>query len=186
MRRLLMAGAIVLCSSAYAGAQQVCQAEPLKDPNLTLGEMYAKAEARARAWKPDVVVANITTTAVGSMQSSGKSATWNLTFLSPSAKQQVEIYVLNGAFNCSAMKAKGVILPNLKPAFFMDSAKLYAIAKEHGAEYLAKGATVQAALHVAGADRHTTWDISYMVKDDDAGVIVRVDAQTGAFESVVE
>ena len=98
MRRLLMAGAIVFCGSAYASAQQVCQTEALKDPNLTLGEMYAKAEARAKAWKPDVVVANITNTAVGSLQESGKSATWNATFYSPSAKQQVLINVLNAAF----------------------------------------------------------------------------------------
>ena len=43
------------------------------------------------------------------------------------------------------------IIPNLKPAFFTDSAKLYAIAKEHGAEHLAKGYSVQVALHGARA-----------------------------------
>ena len=186
MRRLVLAATFVLCGSVCAGAQQVCQPETLTDPNLTLGEMYAKAEARARAWKPDVVIAEITTTAVGTLQASGKSATWNVTFVSPSAKQQVLIYVLNGAFNCSAMKAKGVTVPNLKPGFFMDSAKLYALAKEHGADYIAKGYSVQVALHVADVDKHATWDITYTLKDDDAGVVVQVDAQTGAFEKVVE
>lgn len=185
MRRLLMAAAVVLGASAYASAQQVCPTETLKDPNMTLGEMLAKAEAKARAWKPDVVVADVTTTAVGTLQESGKSATWNVTFYSPSAKQQVLINVLNGAFNCNAMKGKGVTVPSLKPDFFRDSAKLYAIAKEHGAEYVSKGYAVQVALHVNDGG-HTTWDLSYSRKDDDAGVIVKVDANTGAFEEVVD
>lgn len=180
-----MAGALVLWSAAYAAAQQVCPTETLKDPNMTLADMYAKAEAKAKAWKPDVVIAEATTTAVGTLQESGKSATWNLTFVSPSAKQQVLIYVLNGAFNCAAMKAKGVTVPNLKAGLFKDSAKLYAIAKEHGAEYVSKGYAVQAALHV-GDGGHATWDLSFILKDDDAGVLVRVDASTGAFEEVVE
>jgi hypothetical protein len=185
MRRLLMAGAIVLCSSGFAGAQQVCQTETLRDPNLTLGEMYAKAEARAKAWKPDVVVASITNTAVGSLQESGKSATWNVTFYSPSAKQQVLINVLNAAFNCFAMKGRPEILPDLKPAFFMDSAKLYALAKEHGAEYIAKGCEIHVELAVAPKDRHTSWNIMYVLKDDTA-LMLQVDANTGSFEQVVE
>jgi hypothetical protein len=185
MRRLLMAGAIVFCGSAYASAQQVCQTEALKDPNLTLGEMYAKAEARAKAWKPDVVVANITNTAVGSLQESGKSATWNVTFYSPSAKQQVLINVLNAAFNCYAMKGRPEKLPDLKPAFFMDSGKLYATAKEHGAEYIAKGYELHVELAVAAKDRHTSWNIMYVLKDDTA-LMLQVDANTGVFEQVVE
>lgn len=185
MRRLLLAGAIVLCSSAYVGAQQVCPTETLKDPNMTLGDMYAKAEAKARAWKSDVVVLGITNTVVGTLQESGKSATWNVTFYSPSAKQQVLINVLNGDFNCFAMKAKGLAVPNLKAGLFKDSAKLYAIAKEHGAQYVSKGYAVQATLHT-GDDGHTTWDMSFTLKDDDAGVLVRVDASTGAFMEVVE
>lgn len=185
MRPLLIAGAILLCASASASAQQVCPTETLKDPAMTLGDMYAKAEAKAKAWKPDVVVAGITNTAVGTLQDSGKSATWALTFVSLSAKQQVLVNVLNGDFNCFAMKAKGLALPNLKPGFFKDSAKLYAIAREHGAQYISKGYAVQASLHT-GDDGHTTWDMSFTLKDDDAGVLVRVDANTGAFVEVVE
>ena len=185
MRLILIAGWLVVLGGSTVRAQAVCPTEALKDPNMTLADMYAKAEAKAKAWKPDVVIAEATTTAVGMLQESGKSATWNLTFVSPSAKQQVLINVLNGAFNCSAMKAKGVTVPNLKAGLFKDSAKLYAIAKEHGAEYISKGYAVQAALHV-GDGGHTTWDLSYMLKDDDAGVLVRVDAATGAFEEVVD
>jgi hypothetical protein len=176
----------VLCSSAYAGAQQVCQTEALKDPNLTLGDMYAKAEARARAWKPDVVVAMITNTAVGSLQDSGKSATWNVTFYSPSAKQQVLINVLNATFNCMAMKGRPDPLPDLKPGFFVDSGKLYALAKEHGADYVSKGYQVHVELAVAPKTRHTTWNITYSLNDDNADVLVQVDANTGAFEQVIE
>jgi hypothetical protein len=186
MRRLVVAGAIVLGSSAFAGAQQVCPTETLKDPNMTLDEMYAKAEAKARAWKPDAVVLEITNTAVGTLQDSGKSATWNVTFYSPSAKQQVLINVLNAAFNCSAMKGRAEKLPDLKPGFFMDSAKLYAIAKEHGADYIGKGYQVHVELAVAPRNRHTTWNITYSLNDDNADVVVQVDANTGAFEQAIE
>ena len=185
MRVFLMVGWLAIVGTTSAQAQAVCATEALKDPNMTLADIYARAEAKAKAWKPDVVVGEITTTAVGALQESGKSATWNVTFVSPSAKQQVLINVLNGSFNCFAMKAKGLTLPNVKPGFFKDSAKLYAIAKEHGAEYIAKGYAVQAALHV-GNGGQTTWDLSYMLKDDDAGVLVRVDANTGAFQEVVD
>jgi hypothetical protein len=184
MRSLLMAGAIVLCCSVYAHAEQVCQTETLKDPNMTLGEMYAKAEPKARAWKPDVVVATITNTSVGTLQESGKSATWQVAFYSPSAKQEVLIAVLNAAFNCVTGKIRPEVLPDVKPGFFMDSAKLYAIAKEHGAEYVAKGYQIHVDLAVAPKDRHTTWNITYMLNDDNADVLVQVDANTGVAKVV--
>jgi len=127
MRRLLMAGAIVFCGSANASAQQVCQTEALKDPNPTLGEMYAKAETSAKACS---------------------RTSWSQ------------------------------ISRTLR-------AKLYATAKEHGAEYIPKGYELHVELAVAAKDRHTSWNIMYVLKDDTA-LMLQVDANTGVFEQVVE
>jgi hypothetical protein len=186
MRPLLMTGAIVLCCSAYANAEQVCQSETLNDPQMTLGEMYARAEPKAKAWKPDVVVATITNTAVGTLQESGKSATWQVTFYSPSVKQEVLIAVLNATFNCTTGKGRPEALPDVKPGFFIDSAKLYAMAKEHGAEYVAKGYQIHVDLAVAPKNRHATWNITYTLNDDSADVLVQVDANTGGLEKVLQ
>ena len=55
-------GMMTVLGSSYAYAQvpqfqQVCELEMLKDPKLTLADMVAKSEAKAKAWKPDVIVA---------------------------------------------------------------------------------------------------------------------------------
>ena len=103
MQRLLMAGWLVLICASYAHAQTVCPMEMLKDPKLTLGEMFAKSEAKAKAWKPDVVVASITNTSLGPLDEAGKSEAWNLMFFSPSANAQVNISTFRSMFNCYAM-----------------------------------------------------------------------------------
>ncbi len=188
MRRLLMAGAMVLGCAAYASAQdQACPMEMMKDPKLTLGEMYSKSEAKAKAWKPDVVVASISNTSLGPLDEAGKSEAWNLMFWSPSANQQVNISTFRGMFNCYAMPGAAGRLPSLKPGFFTDGAKLYAIAKQQGGQYLSQGYYIMIGTAVAPSDRHTTWNITYSNKDSkSAPLLVLVDAQTGAFEKAIK
>jgi hypothetical protein len=188
MRRVLMAGAMVLCCAAYANAQQqACQMEMLKDPKLTLGEMYAKSEARAKAWKADVVVASITNTSMGPLDETGKSEAWNLMFWSPSANQQVSITTFRGMFNCFTLPGAAGRLPSLKPGFFTDGAKLYAIGKQQGGQYLAQGYFMMIGTAVAPSDHHTTWNITYSSKDSkSAPLLVLVDANTGAFEQAIK
>ena len=83
MRQLLTAAGLVLLCASYAHAQAVCPMEMLRIPKLTLGEMFAKSEAKAKAWKPDVVVASITNTSLGPLDEAGKSEAWNLMFFRP-------------------------------------------------------------------------------------------------------
>src|SRR5689334_19675739 len=96
MRRLIAPALLVLLSASLAHAQAgmpeaACPMEMLKDPKLTLGDMFTKSDAKAKAWKPDVVVASITNTSMGPLDEQGKSEAWNLMFWSASAKQQLNI-----------------------------------------------------------------------------------------------
>ncbi len=187
MRQLLSAAGLVLICASHARAQAVCPMEMLKDPKLTLGEMFSKSEAKARAWKPDVVVASITNTSLGPLDEAGKSEAWNLMFFSPSANAQVNISTFRSMFNCYAMPGAAGRLPSLKPGFFIDGAKLYAIAKQQGGQYLAQGYFIMIGTAVAPSDRHTTWNISYSNKDSkSAPLLVLVDANTGAFEKAIK
>jgi hypothetical protein len=188
MRRVMMAAAMVLGCAAYVSAQdQACPMEMMKDPKLTLGEMYAKSEARAKAWKPDVVVASITNTTMGPLDEAGKSEAWNLMFWSPAANQQVNISTFRGMFNCYAMPGAAGRLPNLKPGFFTDGAKLYAIAKQQGGQYLGQGYFIMIGTAAAPSDRHATWNITYSSKDSkSAPLLVLVDANTGSFEKAIK
>ena len=54
MRRLITPAFLVLLGSSFAHAQvaapaAVCEREMMKDPKLTLSDMFTKAEAKARA-----------------------------------------------------------------------------------------------------------------------------------------
>ena len=56
MRRLITPALFVLLSSSHAFAQPaapaaVCQMEMMKDPKLTLTDMFTRSEAKAKAWK---------------------------------------------------------------------------------------------------------------------------------------
>jgi hypothetical protein len=186
MRRVWIAGWLVLLGAVNAHAQAVCEMEMMKDPKLTLGDMYAKAEAKARAWKPDVVVAQIGNTTMGPLDEAGKSEAWNLMFYSPSAKQQVSITTFRGMFNCYAMPGAAGRIPNLKPDFFRDGAKLYGIAKQQGGQYVSQGYIVMIGTAAAPSDRHATWNIQYSKDNQSAPLLVLVDANTGAFEKAIK
>ncbi len=191
MRRLVVPALLVLLGSSYAHAQgaapaAVCQMEMMKDPKLTLADMFAKAEAKARAWKPDVVVASITNTSLGPLDETGKSEAWNLMFYSPSAKQQVNISTFRGMFNCYAMPGAAGRLPDLKPTFFRDGAKLYALAKQNGGQFISQGYSVALSTAAAPSDRHATWYLTFSKNNTNAPVTVIVDANTGTLEKVIK
>lgn len=179
----------LLVSPALAAAdqfQEACPLEMLKEPKLTLAEMYTKAEAKAKAWKADAAPARITNTIMGPLDATGKSEAWNLMFFSPSANTSVNISTFRGMFTCYAQPGPAGRMPDLKPAFFRDGARLYAIAKEQGGTFISQGYQVVLGTAAAPSDRHATWNISYTKDNANAPVTVLVDANTGVLEKVIK
>jgi hypothetical protein len=187
MRHLIAAGVFVIATASLVQAQEACPMEMLKDPKLSLSDMYAKAETKAKAWKPDAVPARITNTSLGPLDEMGRSEAWNLTFFSASANANVSINTFRGMFTCWAMAGGAGRIPDLKPGFFRDGAKLYALAKANGgAALLAQGYTVSLGSAAAPSDRHATWNINFEKDNRSGGLMILVDANTGAFEKAIK
>ena len=158
-RALSLLGALVAAWALPAAAEEACKMEQLKSAP-TLAEIYAKAAAHAKAWKPDAVPARIGNTSLGPLQPNGSADAWNLNFYSESAKAFVSITTFRGMYTCNAMSGSAGRIPALKPDFFRDGAKLYAIAKQHGEALIAQGYQVSIDTAAAPSDRHATWYIS--------------------------
>lgn len=187
MRRVMLAILLVMGRQSFAHAQEACPLEMLKDPKLTLTEMWAKAEPKAKAWKADAVPARIVNTSMGPLDEAGKSEAWNLMFFSPSANASVTIQIFRGMFTCYAQPGPAGRLPDLKPTFFRDSARIYAAAKANGgAQFLSQGYTLSVGTAAAPTDRHATWNITFSKDNKDAGLLILLDANTGAFEKAIK
>ena len=187
MRQVLCVGVVVLLFAAAANAQEVCKLEQLKEPKLSLADVYARAESKAKAWKNDAVLARLTSTSMGPLDEQGRSEAWNVTFFSPSTSENVSISTFRGMLTCYASKGEAGRLPDLKPGFFRDGAKLYAIAKQHGADLLASGHNVEVQTAAAPTDRHATWYINFSKPDGKSGgLMIVVDANTGNVEKVIK
>jgi len=185
MKRALVVACALLSFAAVVRAQEACPMET-GVPALTLSDMYKKAEAKARAWKSDVVTVRVTNTSMGPLDAGGHSEAWNLTFFSPSANQVVAINTFRGMFTCYVMPTAPGRIPDLKPDFFRDGGKLYAIAKEKGASYISQGYRVMVGTAAAPETRHATWYITYSKEDGTtAPFTVILDANTGAIEKVL-
>lgn len=77
MRRVMMAAAMVLGCAAYVSAQdQACPMEMMKDPKLTLGEMYAKSEVGQGYF---IMIGT-------AAAPSDRHATWNISYSSKDGK----------------------------------------------------------------------------------------------------
>ena len=177
----------LLAVAAQANAQDVCKPQQLKDPKLSLAEMYAKADAAVKAWRPDAVPANLTNTSMGPLDEQGRSEAWSMMFYSKQADQKMSITTFRGTFNCAAMPGAAGRIPDLKPDFFRDGAKLYGLAKQHGAALLSQGYIVMLGTSASPRDRHAMWYINFSKPDGGSGnVTVIVDANTGALEKVIK
>jgi hypothetical protein len=187
MRRVMSVGIAVLVLAVSANAQEVCKTEQLKETKVTLADVYARAEAKAKAWKTDAVLARVTTTSMGPLDEQGRSEAWNVTFFAPSTSENVSISTFGGMLTCYASKGEAGRLPDIKAGFFRDGAKLYAIAKQHGAELLASGHSVEIQTAAAPSDRHATWYINFSKADGKSGgLMIVVNANTGEFEKVIK
>jgi len=169
-----------------AFGQEACKSVSVKTPP-TLSEMYAMAQKSARAWKADAVPARIGNTSLGPLQANGSSAAWNLQFFSAAANASVAINTFRGTLTCWAQPGPAGRIPDLKPEFFRDGAKLFALAKQNGEALLSQGYAVMIQTAAAPSDRHATWYITYNKENARTpGVTVIVDANTGAVEKVLK
>ena len=96
---------------------------------LKLDEIYRIAEGHAKAWKSDVVPARISNTTMGPLKPDGSAEAWVVNFFSPSANAHVSITTFRGSLTCYAQAGGAGRVPDLKPGFVLDGAKLYAIAQ---------------------------------------------------------
>jgi hypothetical protein len=185
--RTATASAIALAlAAAPAVAQEACKAVTLKNPAVKLEDIYKTAETHAKAWKPDAAPARMGNTILGPLKPDGSSEAWTIMFFSPSANANVSVNTFRGGLNCWAQAGSAGRMPDLKPGFVVDGAKLYAIAKEHGDKYLADGYFVQIGTAAAPSNRHATWNIQFSKPDGKtAPILIIVDANTGKVEQVL-
>ena len=167
-------------------AQEACKPATLKTPAVKLEDIYRTAEGHAKAWKADVVPARITNTILGPLKPDGSSEAWTISFFSPSSNAHVSVNTFRGGLNCWAQAGGAGRLPDLKPGFVTDGAKLYAIAKQHGDKFLAEGYFVQIGTAAAPSNRHATWNLQFSKADGkSAPILIVVDANTGKVEQVL-
>jgi hypothetical protein len=173
----------IFAGSPDALADPACKTTQLKNPAPTLAEMYTLAEGHAKAWKADAVPAQIS----GLLQPNGSAASWHILFYSDSAKSNISIDTFRGSLTCSSNPGSAGRIPDLKPDFFRDGAKLYALAKQHGEALVSAGYGVTIGTAAAPSNRHATWNINYK-KDGarDGDLTVLVDANTGVVEKVLK
>ncbi len=182
---LLLAATFAWCHGA--AAEEACKPTQLKNPALTLSEAYSIGAGYAKAWKPDAVPARLGNTSLGPFQPDGSSIAWNLMFYSESAKASLSVSTFRGMLTCWAQPGSAGRIPDLKPDFFRDGAKLYAIGKDKGAALLAQGYFMMIDTAAAPGTRHATWYINYTNKDNKNGdLTVIIDANTGAVEKVLK
>jgi len=185
MKHAALAVVLALLCTPALRAQQACPMEMLKDPKPPLAEIYAKALATAKAWHADVVPARVGNTTLGPLAPQGRSEAWNLMFYSAAAKANLSITTFRGMFNCYAMEELHGKVPDFKPDFFRDGAKLYALAKQHGAALIDQGFGVSIDTAYAPSNRHAMWYINFSKQSGPNGKLsIILDANTGAVEQV--
>lgn len=182
---LVAALVATLAAPRPSAAEEVCKME-MNVPPMTLSAIYAKAEKIARGWKADAVPARLGNTSLGPLDAAGKSEAWNLVFYSKSADSNLAINTFRGMFTCWADKGGAGRLPDFKPGFLVDGARLYALAKEHGGALIAKGFAVAVQTAASPETRHATWYINFSDPDSkDGGLSIILDANTGKLEDVI-
>jgi hypothetical protein len=188
MKRWVVAAvSLTVCLSAGMRGEEACKMVQLKNPAPTLSEAYAMADKAAKAWKPDAVPAQISTTSLGPLQPNGSAASWNVQFYSKAADAHVAMNVFRGTMTCWADKGPAGRIPDLKPDFFKDGAALYAIAKKEGGEYIGKGFNVDLGTSAAPSTNHAMWYLNFSKeKERNAPLTIVVDANTGKVENVLK
>ena len=184
---MVSAVSMAVCLGAPLRAEEACKMVQLKNPTPTLAEIYGMAEKAAKAWKPDAVPAQISTTSLGPLQANGGAGGWNIQFYSKASDSHVAMTVFRGTMTCWADKGPAGRIPDLKPDFFKDGAALYAIAKKEGGEYIAKGFNVDLGTSAAPSTNHAMWYLNFSKQNErNAPLSIVIDANTGKVEKVLK
>ena len=105
---LLLILLAALVADAAAQMQAACAAGKTgKGASITAKEAWDLANARAKAWKPDAIPFEITTTSLGPLDAEGKSKDWNLKFSSAAGKAVNLISITDGKISCYAHDGAG-------------------------------------------------------------------------------
>ena len=102
------------------------------------------------------------------------------------ANAHVAINTFRGQLTCWAQPGSAGRMPDLKPGFVLDGAKLHEIAKKHGEKPMAEGYFVTIGTAAAPSNRHATWNVNFSKADGKSSPpTIIVDANSGAVEKVL-
>lgn len=187
MRKILGLALIVLAGVAAEAAAQMqpaCAAGKTgKGASITAKEAWDLASARAKAWKPDAVPFEMSTTSLGPLDAEGRSKDWNIKFSSPGAKAVNLISITDGQISCYAMNGAGGRVIEWNDKIVLDSKKLYDTAQKAGGDKL-PGQKITAGLNQNRPGGLTLWYLNYEGADGEQTLSVVIDAKTGLVKNV--
>ena len=173
-----------VAANAAAQMQAACKAGKTgKAASITAREAWDLASARARAWKPDAVPFELTTTSEGPLDAEGRSKDWNIKFSSPGAKAVDLINITNGQIQCYAMNGEGGRVIEWDDKIVLDSKKLYETAQKAGGDKLA-GQKIMAGLVQNKPGGLSLWYLNYEGADGKQTLSVVINAKTGEVTNV--
>ena len=179
---MLLAGVI---ADAAAQMQAACTAGKTgKAASITAKEAWDLASQRARAWKPDAIPFELTTTSEGPLDAEGRSKDWNIKFSSPGAKAVDLISITNGQITCYAMTGAGGRVIEWDDKIVLDSKKLYETAQKAGGDKLAPGSKITAGLVQNKPGGLSLWYLNYEGADGKQTLGVVINAKTGEVTNV--
>jgi hypothetical protein len=174
-----------VAADAAAQMQAACTAGKTgKGASITAKEAWDLANARAKAWKPDAVSFEMTTTSLGPLDAEGRSKDWNIKFSSPGAKAVNLISITNGQISCYAHDGAGGRVIEWDDTIVLDSKKLYETAQKAGGDKLAPGSKITAGLNQNRPGGLTLWYLNYEGPDGKQTLSVVINAKTGEVKNV--
>lgn len=179
---MILAG---VAADAVAQMQAACTAGKTgKAASITAKEAWDLASQRAKAWKPDAIPFELTTTSLGPLDAEGRSKDWNIKFSSPGGKAVNLISITNGQITCYAMNGAGGRVIEWDDKIVLDSKKLYDTAQKAGGDKLAPGSKITAGLVQNKPGGLSLWYLNYEGPDGKQTLSVVINAKTGEVTNV--
>jgi hypothetical protein len=174
-------------ATAQMPGGEACKSEQISPQKMVdFQTAFAAAEKRAKAWQADVVIARLTHTSLGPIDTEGRSSNWYMVFYSPKTKYSDSITIANGVITCWWSPNPAGRIPALAPDFYRDVKKLLAEAAAHGgAALLAEGYVPTVELS-AGSQSKAYWYVNYTHPQKRAGLQVTFDGNSGKFSSAIK
>jgi serine/threonine protein kinase len=154
---------------------------------LTGQEAYDLALAEAQQWHPDAFLVEMQSSALGPVDADGKSESWSIQFISPSANEVNTMIFVDGVLNASPLANQGSRPLPAADSVILDTKQLFDIAAAAGgSDWVADGANVNFGLtKYPLEDTVPTWYIRYTLTDGSNPIII-IDARTGEVMQVIQ